>query len=317
MNKPLTISKSVFLAARACPTIVLASLLCSVLPAYVVAQHPKEITNTIGMQLVLIPKGTFIMGSPQNEEGRYEPERQHEVTISQDYYLGAHEVTQAQYQKVMGNNPSAFQRAQVGGDTSNHPVESVSWKDAVEFCKRLSELPEEKSSVRVYRLPTEAEWEYACRAGSGSAYFFGDSAESLGNYAWCRKNSGDRVFSTSDRFEAARFAGGFDTTGEFLDANRCRTHPVGRKKPNAWGLYDMHGNVGEYIADWFGDYPESAVSDPKGPPKGQRHVARGGSVWYEDRFFRSAYRSTMGTHQTGFRVALSPTENNDSSDSTK
>ncbi|MFM8264129.1 MAG: formylglycine-generating enzyme family protein, partial [Pirellula sp.] len=147
------------------------------------------ITNSIGMKLVLIPKGTFMMGSPESEERRRNDETQHQVTISKDYYLGVHEVTQAQYEKVMGAKPSYFHGDEIKGSSSNHPVEQVSWGDAVEFCKKLSDLPEEKAAGRVYRLPTEAQWGYACRAGSKSAYSFGESSKSLGDYAWFDENS--------------------------------------------------------------------------------------------------------------------------------
>ncbi len=204
-------------------TVVLAICLSSIGTA--MAQADKEITNSIGMKLVLIPKGTFTMGSPPSEEGSRDDERQYEVTLTQDYYLGAFQVTQAQYEKVMGTNSSWFQgdrltqpHPQIGRvvkevDSSNHPVEQVSWEDAVEFCKKLSELSEEKKAGRVYRLPTEAEWEYACRAGSKTAYSFGESSKSLGDYAW------------------------------FGNGGSATTRPVGQKQPNAWGLYDMHGNV--------------------------------------------------------------------------
>ena len=148
---------------------VLFQLLAPLHPAK--AQAPKEITNSIGMKLVLIPRGTFMMGSLESEQGRKQDETQHEVTISKDYYLGVHEVTQAQYEKVIGKNPSHFQGAIVGNENADLPVENVSWHDAVEFCKKLSELPEEKKAGRVYRLPTEAQWEYACRAGSKTADF--------------------------------------------------------------------------------------------------------------------------------------------------
>jgi formylglycine-generating enzyme required for sulfatase activity len=141
----------------------------------------QEFTNSIGMKLVLIQKGTFIMGSPESDEGREQWETQYQVTISKDYYLGVTEVTQGQYEKVMGTNPSFFQGNEIRGSSYNHPVEMVSWEEAVEFCKKLSELPEEKKAGREYRLPTEAEWEYACRAGSKTAYSFGESSESLGD----------------------------------------------------------------------------------------------------------------------------------------
>jgi len=244
------------------------------------AQAPKEITNSIGMKLVLIPKGTFMMGSPESEEGRKENETQHEVTISEDYYLGVYEVTQAQYEKVMGKNPSSFQGAKVGNENADLPVENVSWDDTVEFCKKLSDLPEEKKAGRVYRLPTEAEWEYACRAGGVTAYSFGESSESLGDYAWFDENSNGQ------------------------------THPVGQKKPNAWGLYDMLGNVWEWCSDWYDEYPKGAVSDPTGPIKGSFRVLRGGGWDGGAALCRSAYRfrgvPSVRFNFLGFRVALSP-----------
>ena len=251
------------------------------LDCQVLAQPPKEITNSIGMKLVLIPKGTFMMGSPESEEGRQKDETQHEVTISKDYYLGVTEVTQGQYEKVMGTNPSYFQGNKIKGSSSNHPVEQVSWEDAVDFCKKLSDLPEEKKAGRIYHLPTEAQWEYACRAGSKTAYSFGEGSKSLGDYAWFDQNS-----------------------------NR-QTHPVGEKKANAWGLYDMHGNVWEWCSDWYGQYPKGAVSDPVGTRESSNRVFRGGS-WYDHfEYCRSARRLgyfPSGRDDFGLRVALSSSE---------
>jgi formylglycine-generating enzyme required for sulfatase activity len=244
------------------------------------AQTPKEITNSIGMKLVLIPKGTFMMGSPNEEEGAINDEEQHQVTISKDYYLGATEVTQGQYEKVMGTNPSEFQKRVIRkSDSSMYPVEQVSWEDAVEFCKRLSALPEENKAGRMYRLPTEAQWEYACRADCKMAYSFGESLKSLGDYAWFGGNSNDQ------------------------------THPVGEKKPNAWGLYDMHGNVWEWCSDWYDEYPKGTISDTTGPKEGSGRVRRGGSWFGGAAFCRSAFRTWIipshRNYDLGFRVALS------------
>lgn len=269
---------------------------CSVFGMAIEAQEPKTITNSIGMKLVLIPKGTFLMGSPPSEEGSGDDERQHEVTLTKDYYLGAFEVTQAQYKKVMGENPSHFQGDKVAErhpktgrvvkdvDSSNHPVDEVSWQDAVAFCRKLSALPEERRAGRVYRLPTEAQWEYACRAGSKTAYSFGESSKSLGDYAWFDDNSGDK------------------------------THPVGKKKPNAWGLYDMHGNVWEWCSDWYAAYPRGSATDPAGPSSGSLRVNRGGSWINDSEDCRSASRDghfpsnlfNNRVNHLGFRVTCVP-----------
>ena len=249
------------------------------LDSLLLAQPPKELTNSIGMKLVLISKGTFMMGSPESEEGRRENETQHEVTISNDYYLGAYEVTQTQYQTVIGNNPSCYQGALVGNQNADLPVENVSLDDAVEFCKKLSELPEEKKAGRVYHLPTEAQWEYACRAGSKTIYSFDDEEGLLPEYGWFKRNSSQR------------------------------THTVGLLEPNAWGLYDMHGNVWEWCSDWYGEYPKGAVSDPTGPTMGTDRVNRGGCWLYLAANCRSASRNwAKSSYQDGllgFRVALS------------
>jgi formylglycine-generating enzyme required for sulfatase activity len=232
------------------------------------------------------------MGAPPDEEDSGDDELQHVVTISKDFYLGMYEVTQAEYQKVMGTNPSEFQGDKIAErhpktgrvvkkvDSANHPVENVSWEDAVAFCKKLSELPEERAAGRVYRLPTEAEWEHACRAGSTTSYTFGEDRQELGEYAWLSSNAGSR------------------------------THPVVEKKPNAWGLYDMHGNVWEWCSDWYGPYPDVPTTDPVGPSTGSFRVYRGGSWFGGAAFCRSAFRfrffpSSRDNDGLGFRVALS------------
>jgi formylglycine-generating enzyme required for sulfatase activity len=270
--------------------------------SYSSAQQPNKesFTNSIGIKFMLIPKGKFLMGSPPDEKGSVEAEVRHEVTISHDYYLGTYEVTQAQYKQIMGRNPSMLQQVDVverhpetnrvlrvvkGPDRSNHPVEQVSWEDAAEFCQLLSALPEEKKAGRVYRLPSEAEWEYACRAGSQTAYSFGRDAKSLINYGWYN-STGDTLFASS--------------------------HAVGLKKANAWGLYDMHGNVWEWCSDWKGDYPTGSVTDPIGPATGKYRVNRGGSFINNSADCRCANRYYYGpldrNCHVGFRVALSSVE---------
>ena len=171
------------------------------------------------------------MGSPANEPERSDDETQHRVTLTKGFYLGVHQVTQAQWQAVMGNNPSHFK-----GD-SNLPVENVSWDDCVAFCEALG-----KKDGKTYRLPTEAEWEYACRAGTTTPFHFGDTisvnqANYDGNYTYGNGKKG---------------------------VYRQKTTPVGSFPANAWGLFDMHGNVWEWCADWYGPYPEEELKDPQG-----------------------------------------------------
>jgi formylglycine-generating enzyme required for sulfatase activity len=228
------------------------------------------------MKLARIPAGKFLMGSPENEPGRQANEGpQHEVTITKPFHIGVYEVTQAEYEKVTGKNPSKFNRDTGGGP--DHPVEMVSWDDAVAFCKKLSDLPEEKKAGHVYRLPTEAEWEYACRAGTRTAYSFGDDASKLGEYAWFEGNS------------------------------QGRTHPAGRKLPNPWGLYDTHGNVAEWCSEWYAEkYTEGPVTDPPGSPEGKMRMVRGGSWRFSEQRARSAVRilctPQFRNDDLGFRV---------------
>jgi len=233
------------------------------LPANVLLQIPPQ-KNSIGMQFKLLPGGTFTMG-----EGKETP---HPVTLTKPFELGVYEVTQEQFEQVMGSKPSKFKGPQ-------NPVEQVDWNEAVAFCRKLSELPSEKSGGYGYRLPTEAEWEYACRAGTTTAYGFGDDASRLGDYGWFDGNSDSK------------------------------THPVGEKKPNAWGLYDMHGNVYEWCRDWFGGYPSGSATDPTGATSGSYRVRRGGGWDRNAGDCRSAYRSGFTpearSSYLGFRVLRS------------
>ena len=212
------------------------------------------------------------MGSPASENDRDEDEFPQRVTLAKSFYLGVTEVTQEQYRRVLEVNPSRFKCPQ-------NPVESVSWKDAVQFCRKLSAMPAAKTAGHVYRLPTEAEWEYACRSGTTTAYGFGDDASRLGDYGWFGSNSGSK------------------------------THPVGEKKPNAWGLYGMHGNVWEWCQDWYGEYPSGSATDPTGATSGSYRVLRGGGWYGSARDCRSAYRNRNSpvyrSDDLGFRVLRS------------
>jgi formylglycine-generating enzyme required for sulfatase activity len=235
-----------------------------------VAKAPTQrmFTNSIGMGFVLIPAGSFKRGSPAGESGRYDNERRHLVTISKPFYLQTTEVTQKQWRQVMGSNRSYFKEC---GDDC--PVEDVSWIDAQEFIQKLNQT----ESGTEYRLPTEAEWEYACRAGSNGRFCFGNDEARLGEHAWYWSNSGGKP------------------------------HPVGKKKPNIWGLYDMHGNVREWCQDWYGDYPTGQVTDPAGPKAGKTRVFRGGSFNASARELDCAFRLAIApgtrTYFFGLRVA--------------
>jgi formylglycine-generating enzyme required for sulfatase activity len=252
---------------------------------------PGTLVNSIGMKLAPIPAGKFLMGSPQDEPGRplsgaglSDYEEQHEVTIREPFYLGIYLITQDQYQYVMADSPNFFpsyfsregvekEKVKAFKDTNWFPMECVSWDSAQEFCRRLSELPEEKKSGRRYRLPTEEEWEYACRAGTSTRYYFGDSLNA----------------------SEANFNG-----------NVGRTTPVGSyANPNKFGLYDMHGNLWQWCEDFYVPYQK----DPKNPKPKTSRVMRGGSFVNYGIDCRSASRSanscSYGHVTTGFRVALS------------
>jgi formylglycine-generating enzyme required for sulfatase activity len=260
------------------------------------------VTNTIGMMLAKIPAGEFRMGSPADEAEREPEELQHPVRITRPFYMGVHEVTQEQFQRLRPENPSFFNAARGGGP--RHPVDQVMWQEAVAFCAALSKVPEEQAAGRSYRLPTEAEWEYACRAGTRTALHFGDAVSSQqANF------DGRSPYGRAER-------------GPFLG----KTAPVGSYRANAFGLYDMHGNVQEWCADWYDPdyYRRSPAADPKGPPQGVLRtgfqfnstdpgdtgfflVVRGGSWLDEGRGCRSAYRFRYMPHTryrlAGFRVA--------------
>jgi len=277
---------------------------------------PVETTNSIGMKLVLIPPGEFQMGSPQEEidllvesstdekwlkRHRSEGPR-HRVRLTRPFYLAVYEVTQEEYEQVMGANPSHFcgtgdgKDKVVGRPTSRHPVEMVSWLQAVDFCNKLS-VREKRQPCYViegdnvtgvegtgYRLPTEAEWEFACRAGSAGRYCLGDNDWKLGQCGWYSANS-------------ARI-----------------THPVGEKMRNGFGLYDMHGNVGEWCQDWYDEdcYASSPTDDPTGPPTGSDRVSRGGGWLGGTTRCRSAVRVGDSPVRrkpiTGFRVVSVPVD---------
>lgn len=208
---------------------------------------PQTITNSLGIEFILIPAGEFSMGSAN---GANDESPGHTVRISHAFYIGKYEVTQSQWEAVMGTNPSQFK------GESKRPVEQVSWEDAQEFVRKLNA----KEGGTKYRLPPEAEWEYAARAGSTTAYSFGDDVTQLGEYAWYDQNAGNT------------------------------THPVGQRKPNAWGLHDMHGNVWEWVQDWYGAYTAETAADPQGPSSSSIRVFQGGRWVRHAGYCRAAYR---------------------------
>ena len=231
------------------------------------------IVNSVGMLMVPIPAGEFQMGSPDSDKDSNPFEKpQHPVKITKPFYLSVYEVTQKQYEKVMGVRPwRGKEYVQEGPD---YPATYVSWNDAVEFCRKLSEQEDVE-----YRLPTEAQWEYACRAGTTTLYSFGDDASKLGQHAWYRNNA--------------------------WDIGEKYAHRVGQKLANSWGLYDMHGNVWEWCQDWYAPYgSEKVVSDPMGPAQGIGRSLRGGS-FHPSSLVRSAdrlvFQPTIRIFNVGFR----------------
>lgn len=251
------------------------------------------------MNMVFIPPGTFRMGSSTNEVDHWDWESpQTAVTISRGFWMAKYEVTQGEYEVMMGKNPSFFI-----GDT-NRPVESVTWHEATNYCARLTE--QERAAGRiatnaVYRLPTEAEWEYACRGWTSTRFSYGDDLgyTELTKHAWYE----DNCYTTTVPL------GGY----EYYEGRYYFTHPVGKKLPNPWGLYDMHGNVWEWCQSWWSSslsFPGGKVIDPEGPTTGSDRSARGGAIGRDGQRCRSAMRGhgapTVRGNVSGFRVVLAP-----------
>ena len=250
-------------------------------PVFAQGVKLKSVTNSIGMVLIEIPAGTFTMGSPEDEKGRGKAEDQVSVKLTKPFLLGKYEVTQGQWKSVMGSEPWQDKvKVKVDKDC---PATFVSWDDATEFCEKLTDLERKSGKLQAdeeYRLPTEAEWEYACRAGTKTVFSFGNDESKLGEYAW------------------------FD--GNALKVNEPYAHKVGLKKPNPWGLHDIHGNVFEWCSDWYDEKP-SGGADPVGPNRGSGRVNRGGGWWCAPGICRSADRGSIAPsyqgNDAGFRVS--------------
>jgi sulfatase modifying factor 1 len=288
------------------------------LPRVAAPGDAKEWTNSIGMKFVRIEPGKFMMGTPENEPGRYPNERLHEVRITRAYLLGKYEVTRDQF-RVFINDPGYNTDAETQGfallwtgkgwekrsggswrdvgfeQTDDHPVVSMSWNDAVAFVRWLS-----RKERRQYRLPTEAEWEFACRAGTQTAYPWGDNPDDGGGFA----NAADQ----NARRRVPNYVTAFRWDDGFV-----YTAPVGRFKPNPWGLFDMVGNALEWCSDYYGPYPAGETLDPKGPAQGDQNgsrVLRGGSWTNRPLDIRTGFRhwhaANYQLNVIGFRLALDP-----------
>jgi len=263
-------------------------------------QPAKELTldlgNKVTMKLALIPAGKFTMGSPDNEKHRSKNEGpQREVTISKPFYMGVYEVTQEQWTAVMGTTPwkgKLWKGKEYTKDGATHAASWISWEDATDFCKKLSTKTGPSTGLRAgmtVQLPTEAQWEYACRAGSKTRFCYGDDDDysKLDDYAWWNNNAWN--IGESERY----------------------AHAVGQKKANDFGLYDMHGNVWEWCADWWEDsYANAGKADPTGPASGSYGVLRGGFFLDDRGCCRSACRvnrdPAVGWGDVGFRVVVAP-----------
>ncbi len=242
------------------------------------------------LELVKIPAGSFTMGSPEDEIGRFKDEREHQVTLTRAYWIGKYEVTQEQWLAVMEQDPSFF----IG---RNQPVENISWIEAKLFCDKLNELYGDKlpDGYR-FDLPTEAQWEYACRAGTHTAL-----------------NSGNNLTKRTGH------CSNMNVVGWYGKNSPGKVQPVGGKMPNAWGLYDMHGNVIEWCRDWYASYPKGDSIDPAGPKTGAERVCRGAGLQRPARYCRSAFRSKflqeIHNYYLGFRLAIVPAAPSDKAES--
>jgi formylglycine-generating enzyme required for sulfatase activity len=261
---------------------------------YFDTQHPasgsrfyRAVRQSVTTNMIYIAPGTFTMGSPTGEVDRWADETQHTVVLPHGFYIGKYLVRQSDYLALMGVNPSNFTPTYGFDQNLNRPVEMVSWSNATNYCAKFTQ--QEMAAGRLapgwqYRLPTEAEWEYACRAGTTSRFSHGDDPgyANLESYAWYFSNS------------------------------LILTHPVGQKMPSPWGLYDMHGNVAEWCQDWYGSYPTGSVIDPQGAAAGSHRVYRGGSWNHTGGWCRSAQRfhnnPTTTSDLIGFRMVLAPTQ---------
>jgi formylglycine-generating enzyme required for sulfatase activity len=244
------------------------------------AGHPGSFVNSLGMRFVWIKPGTFMMGSPAEEDEHRSYETQHQVTLTKGFFMGAHLVTQEQWQAIMGNNPSQFK------GEKDLPVETVSWLDCQEFVKKLS-----VKDKRAYRLPTEAEWEFACRAGTTTPLYFGATITTdQANY------HGDFVYGPGQK-----------------GVNRGRTTPVHAFAPNSWGLCDMSGNVRQWCQDRYAPFTLDAAVDPQGPGEGKSRVNRGGAYYLNPSYSRSASRGNYAPEHRfsyiGVRLCVSAAAN--------
>ena len=249
------------------------------LTAAVSAWPPGDVAPPGEIAVVTIPAGRFTMGTPPSEPGRGDDETPHDVRLSRPIYLGAFEITQAEWRRVMGGSPSAY------ASCDRCPVERVNYFEALQFISQLNRLAR---GPIVYRLPTESEWEYACRAGTTTPFATGmNLTTDQANY--------------NGRFPYSTFAPG---------VYREHPVPVGTFPPNAWGVYDMHGNVWEWTSDWYGRYPSGPIVDPRGPESGVKRVIRGGSWYFDANSARCGLRYTHAPEDRGFslgfRVAADP-----------